>query len=296
MSLDTTVPRSRRALLGAAIGAAVATVASALGRPAPVRAGTDGDVVLGAANEATTTTTIVNSTTPLQVLNVQSSQGSALMASSSSTQSMAVYGYGGSGVGVFGASGGSQPAMRGWAKGNATGVYGSSGTPGQPPDPPAGTGVYGYADEGNLARGVFGQTTGGTGVRGEATSGAGVIGISTSGAGVYGQSDSDCGVLGTSPSGTAVMGDSDLGRGVSGSSYYGTAVTAESPAGTALDVRGKVKFDRAGTVRIYHGHSQATKKVTGMTSSTWSSPPSAPTARATTWRRSFRRPARSQST
>jgi hypothetical protein len=62
MSLDTSVPRSRRALLGAAVGAAVATVASALGRPVPVRAGTDGDVVLGAVNTSSIVTSIVSPT------------------------------------------------------------------------------------------------------------------------------------------------------------------------------------------------------------------------------------------
>jgi hypothetical protein len=62
MSLDATVPRSRRALLGAAIGAGVATVASALGRPAPVRALDPNDVVLGASNIETATTTISNTT------------------------------------------------------------------------------------------------------------------------------------------------------------------------------------------------------------------------------------------
>jgi hypothetical protein len=56
MSIATTTLRSRRALLGAAIGAAAATVASALRQPAEVHAGTDGDVVLGYYNECGTTT------------------------------------------------------------------------------------------------------------------------------------------------------------------------------------------------------------------------------------------------
>ncbi|MDP9319182.1 MAG: hypothetical protein M3O94_08970 [Actinomycetota bacterium] len=58
MSLDTKVPRSRRALLTAAAGAAAATVVSALHRAAPVRAGTDGDVVLGAVNTSSLETVI----------------------------------------------------------------------------------------------------------------------------------------------------------------------------------------------------------------------------------------------
>ena len=47
---DTITPRSRRAILAGALGAVAASVAHALGRPAAVRAGVDGDVVLGASN------------------------------------------------------------------------------------------------------------------------------------------------------------------------------------------------------------------------------------------------------
>ena len=43
MPLDTTNPRSRRALLAAAVGAAVATVASAVARPGPASATDNGD-------------------------------------------------------------------------------------------------------------------------------------------------------------------------------------------------------------------------------------------------------------
>ena len=60
MSLDTTVPRSRRALLAAAAGAAVATVASALGRPAPVRAAAGDNLVLGQVNTSGIVTSILS--------------------------------------------------------------------------------------------------------------------------------------------------------------------------------------------------------------------------------------------
>lgn len=58
MAIDTNVPRSRRALLAGGIGGLAAFVASALGRPLPARAGTDGDVVLGATNRASATTIV----------------------------------------------------------------------------------------------------------------------------------------------------------------------------------------------------------------------------------------------
>src|SRR6188508_1394151 len=56
MSIASTKLRSRRALLGAAMGAAAATVAGALRQPAEVHAGTDGDLVLGQTNLSDATT------------------------------------------------------------------------------------------------------------------------------------------------------------------------------------------------------------------------------------------------
>jgi hypothetical protein len=64
MSPDTKVPRSRRAVLAAAAGAVAATAASAISRPAAMRAGTDGDVVLGAENTANTPTILRNPSGP----------------------------------------------------------------------------------------------------------------------------------------------------------------------------------------------------------------------------------------
>jgi hypothetical protein len=58
MSGDASVPRSRRAVLSAAAGAAVATVVSTIHQPATVHAGVDGDVVLGAHNLSTSDTVI----------------------------------------------------------------------------------------------------------------------------------------------------------------------------------------------------------------------------------------------
>jgi hypothetical protein len=58
MTVETVSAHSRRRVLSAAIGAAAATVVSTLTRPASTRAGTDGDVVLGAQNTALSETTI----------------------------------------------------------------------------------------------------------------------------------------------------------------------------------------------------------------------------------------------
>ena len=61
---SATAPRSRRAILAAAAGAVAATAVSAISRPAGVRAGVDGDVVLGAENVASSPTVIRNALGP----------------------------------------------------------------------------------------------------------------------------------------------------------------------------------------------------------------------------------------
>src|SRR4030095_5876130 len=62
MAIDTFVPRTRRSMLAASLGGLIATVAGALGRPEDVRAGIDGDVVLGVLNSSAALTTIDNQT------------------------------------------------------------------------------------------------------------------------------------------------------------------------------------------------------------------------------------------
>ena len=59
MSIELGASRSRRALLTAVAGAAAATVVSTIDRPARILAGADGDVVLGAQNNAGSTTLIM---------------------------------------------------------------------------------------------------------------------------------------------------------------------------------------------------------------------------------------------
>jgi hypothetical protein len=95
---------SRRALLGAALGAVAATVAGALGRPVPARANDPDDVVLGHANSSIGTTRItITSTSPSAVAFVgAASAGTGLHGST--TSGTGVFGQSGSGVGVVGQS------------------------------------------------------------------------------------------------------------------------------------------------------------------------------------------------
>jgi hypothetical protein len=104
MSVQSDAPRSRRMFMTGALGAVAATVASAIGRPAPVLAGSDGDVVLGQLNNATTTTSI--HTTDYVALSAQAVGGSGLEASS--TSGPGIIGASQTGAGVVGYSAGGQ--------------------------------------------------------------------------------------------------------------------------------------------------------------------------------------------
>ena len=82
----------------------------------------------------------------------------------------------------------------------------------------SGNGVYGRANGGANAWGVYGESDGGKGVRGRSFSGVGVNGKSTNGAGVLGESDSSAGVQGISTDHDGVRGES---AGVNRSGVYG---------------------------------------------------------------------------
>jgi hypothetical protein len=199
---------SRRALLGAGVGALAATLASALGRATPSRAADGQTVVIGGTFSATKTTQISNMTTADRVFRAVSQQGVAVSAKTvgnvavfaESEASNAVRGISQSGSGVGGISttgngvGGLSTAgmgvngvsfatnkagVAGSSTGNATGVLGSSG-----PTPPAAkgkTGVYGHAVQDSSSRGVWGRSNSGQGVFGEATTGVGVSCAATTG-------------------------------------------------------------------------------------------------------------------
>ena len=169
--------RSRRAVLAGVVGGIGAFLAAAVGRAAPARASDPNDVVLGSPNTASTTTSITNSTTNAAVFSAVSTSGIALRGESEFYD--AIWGVSDSGAGVFGKStnliavGGesnatSQPAVRGAALGNSTGVLGYSGN--QPNAKPK-TGAYGFADQDGTSKGVWGSSPAGHGLHGQSSSG-----------------------------------------------------------------------------------------------------------------------------
>jgi len=103
MSVDTTGPRSRRALLGAGIGALAAAALAAIGRPASTDAADGDGVILGQANSATNSTII------------------------SATGDNAIYGFAASHVGVFGESTSSAGIFGTSATGAGVRAHGGSG-------------------------------------------------------------------------------------------------------------------------------------------------------------------------
>jgi hypothetical protein len=178
----TTVPQSRRALLGAGLGGLVALAVHAIGRPLTARAANGDPVLVGNANEGTQTTLLTNSnggtaffaqTTGINDVGVGALVGKnddGIGVEASSEQGQAVFATCTNGQAVF-ASSETDVGVRAGSS-ERTGVYGSSG--GAPAIAPAKTGIFGYADQDAAARGILGQSTLGSGVHGFASSGTGV--------------------------------------------------------------------------------------------------------------------------
>ena len=150
---ESNAPRSRRVFLAATAGAAAVTAVSALDPRSAVRAGADGDVVLGALNTATTTTALRITANSSDVFRVRGISENAAIVGANGDVGSGVRGEATTGSGVLGVA----P--------NGSGVEGSS---------TMGNGVLGSSEEGT---GVFGTITlSGDGVHGHsfATAGVGV--------------------------------------------------------------------------------------------------------------------------
>jgi hypothetical protein len=191
MAIDTTVPRSRRALLGAWLGAIAASVAATLGRAQPASAHDPDDVRLGAANSTIGATTITNTAMNGSALaGFASDAGSGIYGNSASgygvygsssgtgVHGVSDTGYGvfaisvsgtgvsgtsPSGYGIYGSSGSDTlPALLAVSYRDNTGLQGYSGQ-NNPPASPARTGVFGSADQGASSVGIRGTSPAGRG-------------------------------------------------------------------------------------------------------------------------------------
>ena len=231
MAVATTVPRSRRALLSAAFGAAAATAAHALGRPLPVRANDPNDVLLGGNNVIGTTTQWVNTFTNLDVINIISGHaGRGILATSSEGIGLEGRSEHAEQYGVVGTN--SSPTGGGGVFGSTAATLGeTAGVAGQVVSP-EGFGVLGdtLATE-TTARALVAHAPAGTGVVGWA--GNGTHPAAKAKTGVFGYSAIDASAVGAR-----------------GESPTGTGVLAVSTTGNALRVVGKARFNRSGKVSV----------------------------------------------
>lgn len=244
--------RSRRAVLAAGLGAAVAAVAGALGRPSVARAGSDGDVVLGQDNQTGFITSITKTDDDFG--------GNAFAANAHGT-GVAIIGNGLGGTGIKGNSavatgyGVHAENFEGTAMYGRTNVFGQSGVLG----------------ENRFGFGVLGQThlgdstgTGTAGVWGRdyaASKGIGTYGTAVNGIGVYGRVASTANQnIPAPPSGNiAVLGEAAASSAV--------AVQASNTGGWALKAFGKVHFSKSGQATIAASTASIAVTKSGVTSS-----------------------------
>jgi hypothetical protein len=219
--------RTRRAVLGAAVGTVGVFAAEAIARPAAVRAGTDGDVRLGLSNNASTPTLIV---VP---------EGDAFQAATGGEGNTALFGqaqHPSAGHGVYG------------------GVFGTSSDA---------IGVWGNSIGGKESIGVKGTCTVGSGgsPAGVGVWGSGAVGVTGTGTemGVQGVgNDGGTGLVGMSNSGAGIEASSNTGT---AARFYTLSASA-----TALRTEGKVVFaDRSGRISVGVGRKSAYRTITGVT-------------------------------
>jgi hypothetical protein len=278
MNLGNAGVRSRRAFLLGVLGAGVASVAEAIGRPMAARA-TDGDLMhVGDSLSATSSTHITNVTNLEPVLIAESSTGVALSARTLSghglygfaTRGTAVYAQSRLGTGLAATS--EQGLGLGVASGqraleasssNGEAVFGDSVSSGKAAIVGRAlndmTGIYGYSSTYDFSHvgepplppaqrltGVYGRAEQGIasrGVWGESAEGQAVRGQTTTGRGIQGEATSGLGVRGHATTGT-------------GGSFDVTA-----PTGHALRTSGRLSFAKvSGIADIPIGHRSVTIK------------------------------------
>lgn len=244
MATETGSLRTRRALLGAALGGAAAAAVSAA---APMVArGTDGQpALLGTANQSTTPTGFENT-----------DAGETSLIASHAGAGTALKGTSVTGTGIVGNSSDTTPTVDSSVTSHKTGVIGVAGDITGIVDNSDETGVYGYAALSDVSNGVWGDSA----------LGNGVVGTGFTGVAAFG----DWGLYASGS--TSVIGDSgSAGLGVYGFAgdsaipippSYGIGVyaRAEPQTAVALEVVGKARFSRSKRVAI--GATKTSLKVT----------------------------------
>jgi hypothetical protein len=239
MSIDSSAPRSRRAILGAALGGLGAIVASRLANPDKVSADPGDPVLVDAAHTGTGTTAITSTVA-----------GAAILGSNDN------------GIAVSGRNQSVTPSDF-VTPSHRTALYGVVGNDTSAPNTDE-SAVYGYANVSEYSSGVWGDSDDGNGVVGTGTTG--VFGIGWWGVYAYGRSavtgDADVGETGVH----GFSGPTAAPLPVAG---VGVQATAGTTAQIALNVVGKAKFSRSG--RTYVGTNTYLRRVNmaGVTTSSY---------------------------
>jgi hypothetical protein len=268
MSVESSAPRSRRAVLAAALGGLGALVASRLTTPEAVTAA-DGDAVtVGSARTGSTETSITTTGSANAIAGI-SDTGTGLHGSSTS---------------VTPVPGDPTPA------GNATGVIGTSGALANIAGNTGETGVYGFSNTTPATNGIWGDSVIGTGVYGTGDTGvygSGYWGVYGTGPiGIMGDGyATDTGVYGFSGdsaapdalAGVAVQATAGINaaialnaRTIGPTTPAQIAVNAAAATGhIALNVTGKTKFSRSGRVAVSAGASSKKVTMSGVTTTSY---------------------------
>jgi len=240
---DTAVRRSRRAILGAAVGGAAAIAATSVAKPLGVRAATGDPLALGNPNTADAETLIENTTADTTTFKAQH----------------------GAGTGLWGESLDSTPQVDWSVESRKTGVVGTAG-PTETAHPNSDEcGVFGFSDISENSRGMFGQSPMGWGVEGSGGNG-GVFGVGywgvlgTGGIGIAG----DVGV-----DSVGVYGFTGVEAAPTPPGGVGVYARAETTSLTALQVVGKAKFSRSGRVSISSTATSKTVVMGGVSTSSY---------------------------
>ena len=280
MTVDTTTPRTRRAIVMGAIGGIAALAANAVARPLEARAADPNDVVLGMMNVTTSVTTIQNTANGETAFEgtstddgigvhgsstggpgVRGNADSAAGVEGLSTSSTGVYGFSASGTGVFGTSTNGYGVHATSNNGSAFRAQSSNGVAVTALSEAANA-VAGATDATSMAA-ILGHSRGNsTAIFGYSSSVSGEVPDARAKTGVYGQADQDSGsrgVWGQSQKGQGVRGQTSSGRGVHGQATTGVAVSGTATTGYALATDGRVKLDKsAGQATIAAGTSSVT--------------------------------------
>jgi hypothetical protein len=265
MSVDSSAPRSRRAILTAALGGLGAVVVSRFASPEAAKAA-DGDAVNVGDSLTGTTVTKITTAAAATAIEGHSADGVGLWGANDSVTPIDPVALSNRQTGIIGHAG------------NGTGVAGNTGE----------TGVYGFADVSGNSVGVWGDSPAGIGVL--ATSGAwglyaqghiGVMGdVGPDDTGIYGFARNS--VPPNPPSGAGVIGEADsTATGVYGfvgatgvaapapTAGVGVQAAAGSTSQVALKVAGKAPFSRSARTSFTAGHSSKKITMTGVTTASY---------------------------